>query len=341
MNKKRLFGSIYTLNGYTNYGNRLQLFALSKTLKKMGKETVVYWPKNIKQRIKYLVKFWTPLALLYPKERKLKRFSKKYTPKCSNKLQKVAIIGSDQVWNPKYLATRQYLLDAPRCAEIISYAASVGRERLTEKEMSVFSRALKKYDAISVREKSAKNLLQPLVTDKKIEVVLDPTLLLDEAEYAKLEKRPKDVRNDEKYVLCYILGDQNHLEVVKKYANKGKLRIITFSDRRDSNYGVEEFLYLVHHAELICTDSFHACVFSFIFDRPFVVFKRSGKENYMYTRLQNLLDTFNLKDREYNGKEITNTDTLVDYTKAKKILAVEKKKSIDFLRGALDVENRK
>jgi hypothetical protein len=335
MKKKQLFGSIYTLNGYTNYGNRLQLFALSKTLRSMGKDVVIYWPKSIKQRIKYFIKLWTPLALLFPKERKLRCFSKKYTSKCSSKISKVAIIGSDQVWNPKYLAMRRYLLDAPECTEKISYAASVGAEKLTKEELDMFSRALKSYKAISVREKSAKDLLQPLVQDKKIEVVLDPTLLLDEAEYAKLEKRPKDVRKNERYILCYILGDQKYQETIKKYANENKLRIIAFSDRHDSNYGVEEFLYLIHHAELICTDSFHACVFSFIFDRPFVVFKRSGKENYMYTRLQNLLDTFSLKNREYNGTEITSANILVDYAEAKKILAKERKKSINYLKEAL------
>jgi hypothetical protein len=203
-----------------------------------------------------------------------------------------------------------------------------------------FKEALKKYNAISVREQSAKDLLQPL-TDKKIEVVLDPTLLLDKTEYSKLERKPRNIKPGENYVLCYILGNRDHQEAIKKFAKGKNYKTIYFSDKRDSCYGVEEFLYLIHHAQLICTDSFHACVFSFIFERPFIAFRRTGKENYMYTRLQNLIDTFKLKNREFNGKEITKENLEVDYAGAKKILKKEQKKSLNFLKRALEIENEK
>ena len=80
-------------------------------------------------------------------------------------------------------------------------------------------------------------------------------------------------------------------------------------------------------------------MFSFIFESPFVAFKRTGEANYMYTRLQNLIETFNLKNREFNGKEITKENLEVDYTEAKKILKKEQKKSLDFLKRALDIKD--
>lgn len=339
MTKRDSNCGIYTLNGYNNYGNRLQLFALAKVLKKLGHETKVYWPKTMKDSLKYFLKQKTPLVARYPKEKKLRRFSKSYIPKITKKCQDVAIIGSDQVWNPKYLLTRPYLLNVPGDGVKISYAASIGKEEFTNEQKEMFSKALKNYAAISVREQSAKKLLQPLLPEKKIEVVLDPTLLLDKKEYEALEKKPKNLESGERYILCYILGNRDHQKAIEKFARDNNYKVIIFSDKRDSNYGIEEFLYLVHHAQLICTDSFHACVFSFVFDKPFVAFKRTGESNYMYTRLQNLFDTFKLTNREFNGEEISRENLIVDYSEAKDILKKEREKSINFLKNAL--ENKK
>lgn len=334
---------IYTLNGYKNFGNRLQLFALSKILKLKHPKLKVstYWPKNSNDKLKELLKYRTPLKYKYPKESKLSSFTRKYTPIITKHTRyDCAIIGSDQVWNPEYLATRPFLLNVPGRGKKISYASSIGFSKINEAQKKEFKEALKMYSAISVREQSAKELLQPL-TDKRIEVVLDPTLLLDVSEYEALEKKPKGITGNENYVLCYILGDRDHEATIEKFANEKGYKTIYFSDKRDSNYGVEEFLYLIHHAQLVCTDSFHASVFSFIFERPFVAFKRTGEADYMYTRLQNLIDTFQLKNREFNGKEITEKNLEVDYDNAKKVLERERKKSLNFLKKALGIIDEK
>ena len=281
------------------------------------------------------MKYNTLLRLKHVKELKLKKFTKRYIPTVStNTNSDFSIVGSDQVWNPEYFENSQYLIDGNLNGKNISYAASMGVESLTDAQKKKFSRALKKYKAISVREKSAKELLQPL-TNKKIEVVLDPTLLLDESEYEKIEKKPKSIGFDEKYILCYILGDCDYQKIIEDFAAGYNYRVIMFSDKKGSNYGIEEFLYLVHHAELVCTDSFHASVFSFIFDKPFIVFRRSGTANYMYSRLQNLIDTFELKDREFNGSGITEQNLMFNYSKSKIILGKERKKSLEFLKNAL------
>lgn len=333
--------SIYTLNGYKNYGNRLQLFALAKTIANLKHSVTTYWPSTKYNTLKSFIKFQTPLTLLFRKEVKLRHFTKLHTPIISNSCnENCRIIGSDQVWNLNYLDNQEYLLNVPNNGVNISYAASIGYSRLPEWQKKKFKEALKRYKALSVRERSAKELLQPL-TNKRIEVVLDPTLLLDKTEYSKLEKKPRNIKLGEKYVLCYILGNRDYQEPIEKFAKEKNYKTIYFSDKRDSSYGIEEFLYLIHHAQLICTDSFHACVFSFIFERPFIAFKRTGKENYMYTRLQNLIDTFRLKNREFNGKEITKENLEVDYAEAKEILKKEQEKSLAFLKKALDIKNER
>ena len=327
--------TIITLNGFFNYGNRLQLFALSKIINEMGYDVSVYWQKGLSERFKQFIKYKTPICLFYKKETKFNHFTEKYTPKLvSYKDCFCSVVGSDQVWNPNYFEVDRYLLDAAGFRRKISYAASVGTESFTSEQKRCFKEALKGYSAISVRERSAQRLLQPLV-NKKIDVTLDPTLLLDSCEYEQIEKKPRTLSANEKFVLCYFLGNQDYLESISEYANSHNCRMIFFSDKKGSNYGIEEFLYLVHHAELVCTDSFHASVFSFIFDRPFVVFRRSGEANYMYSRLQNFINTFNIKDREYNGESITIENLKVDSRESKKILIKEREKSLRYLRNAL------
>ncbi len=323
---------IVTLNGYRNFGNRLQLYALSRVLKDFSFKVMVFWPFNAKEELKKVARLFVS-----KKEYKLFCFSRKYLPSVSrNSHGKVMVVGSDQVWNPEYYKYNKYLLYGGDNDTIISYAASMGCDTIDEEVRNDFRSALRRYSVITVREQSAKDLLQPL-TDKRIEVVLDPTLLLDREEYERLEKKPKNLADNEKYILCYILGNRDHEEKIEKFAKEKGYKTIYFSDKRDSDYGVEEFLYLIHHAELICTDSFHACVFSFIFERPFVAFRRTGNENYMYTRLQNLIDTFKLRNREFNGKEISKENLEVDYTEAKMILKKEREKSIGFLKKALEI----
>ena len=336
--------AIITLNGYFNYGNRLQNYALTKTLKDFNLIVVNEWFMSKKERIKHLIIYKTPIRHLSKKRDKLYIFTRKYlSPKLAKKDRALdyTIIGSDQVWNPNIITQNQYLLmPYHKDSKLLSYAASMGVQQIDQHQEQVFKKYLRYYSNISVREHSAKKILQPFV-NKAIEVVLDPTLLLNKADYDLLEKKPKDVKEDEKYILCYILGNRDHEDLIRKFANKKGYRVIVFSDKKGSAYGIEEFLYLVHHARLICTDSFHACVFSFIFERPFIAFKRTGKENYMYTRLQNLIETFKLKNREFNGKEITKENLEVDYTEAKKILKKEQKKSLNFLKRALEIGNEK
>ena len=328
---------IYTLNGYFNYGNRLQLFALTKSLSKITDSVKIktYWQKSITQKLKELIKYYTPLALLNKKERKLKRFTRKYIgAETSISNADIKIVGSDQVFNPDYIKKHNYL-PLNDGVKTVSYAASIGKSNLSKTESSFLCQKIKQYEKISVREKTAKETLQPLLQEHDIEVVLDPTLLLEKQEYERLEKKPRNLSKKEKYILCYILGNHDHETIIDIFAKKQGYKTIYFSDKPDSDYGVEEFLYLIHHAELICTDSFHACVFSFIFERPFVAFRRSGKANYMYTRLQNLINTFKLKNREFNGTNITKENLETDYSEAKKILKKEQEKSLNFLKEAL------
>ena len=67
---------------------------------------------------------------------------------------------------------------------------------------------------------------------------------------------------------------------------------------RDSyTVGPDEFVGLISKAKMVLTDSFHATVFSIIYEKPFVVYDRQGSGKKMGSRLSSLLEMCGLNDR--------------------------------------------
>lgn len=84
---------------------------------------------------------------------------------------------------------------------------SFGVSILPKERKNEFAKNLEQFKAISVREKQGAKIVGDL-TGKRAEVVLDPTLLLDENEWKKVEKKSRCCPKRQ-YVLVYALGDKN------------------------------------------------------------------------------------------------------------------------------------
>ena len=109
-----------------------------------------------------------------------------------------------------------------------------------------------------------------------------------------------------------------------------KYNVVLFS------LGPVEFVFLIDHASLVLTDSFHACVFSFLFNRPFVVYDRTGTERGMTSRIDTLLSKLDIQ-RKYAGL-ITECDLFeCNYEEGHRRLKEERQKTIDFLRKSMNL----
>ena len=117
---------IITLNGYFNFGNRLQNYALTRYLSLLNYNVYTYWEKNIIDKIKISIKLLSPIKE-HKRFKKIFLYSKKYI-KESSKINKAnfVVIGSDQVWNPIDAKNNSVLLGATVETVKISYAASFG-----------------------------------------------------------------------------------------------------------------------------------------------------------------------------------------------------------------------
>lgn len=259
----------------------------------------------------------------------------------------VFITGSDQVWNPIGSCLEYFLSFVHREKVKFSYGASIAKFELSDKQKSVFAHNLREFQAVSVRESSAIQLLEDTY-DGIIEHVLDPTLLLTSEEWAKFTAS-RIIKQS--YVFCYFLGEDNaHRKFIMKLGRKQGLKIVTlphllgsvkpcdmrFGDERLYNISPTEFLSLIKYAECIYTDSFHACLFSLVFEKEFITFSRENLPN-MEGRIWDLLELYDLKERFCNvemsrwGNYIEKLEP-INYQKKADVLLEKRIESLEFLK---------
>ena len=364
---------IVTIYNYTNYGNRLQNYALTKLLENEGiqvingisvftkddwinrtenalkriiKRLVLY--SSIKDRIYYEPK---PLdGLLALREKRFLEFSKRYTIIektiiCSSHKQAYAklknnginyvIAGSDQVWNPYYEAKEyEFLTFAPKDKRL-SFAASIGVATIPEEAIWYFKKNLSDMKYISVREERAAEIVKEL-TGRTADVTLDPTLLLDKADWEHIAKKP-ELYIEDNYICTYFLGEVP--EAVKAFAKEKALPIYALNSQDSPELFIldpAEFLYMIQNASYVLTDSFHAVAFSVKFHKEFYVFDRKEEGvSSMFSRIETITKRFCLENRIQNRGRIVEQEPVSNWNEIEKELAAEKNKSLGKLLEAM------
>lgn len=357
---------IITINDLLNYGNRLQNYAIQHILSEKGfypenivDETIfpemsnnVFGLKTCVKRVLYLFRYllggslktkiikWNNQITRKENFNEFNKFVNYSRIKVKNLeltkipcVDKYFIVGSDQVWNPYFSISPVTLLENVKCENKIAFSASFGVESITYDKR--LSDCFDDFKAISVREEAGAKIIKDL-TGKDATVLVDPTMLLTTDEWVKVSKKPKGA--EEGYILTYFLSPKCD-EAIKKLneirTGKEVYELLNPEDEIAGSAGPSEFLWLFNHAECILTDSFHACVFSFLFNKPFVVYDRNLDGENMNSRLETLLSKFHI-ERKYANSGLPNEIWEHDYTEGYKQLEIERKKAIDFLKKALE-----
>lgn len=340
---------IVTITDNNNFGNRLQCYALFKVLKDMKYNVIEIQndDKSLLLQIKRIVKkiFTMDFIKNYKKNLRFRYFNKKinrsnYIIDYNNPIEKehfdAYIVGSDQVWNPKYgRLSNLDVLNFKTFAKKVSYAASFGISKLNNSDQ-IKLKYINRFDSISVREKNGINILKD-VTANKIIVTVDPTLLLSKNEWNNICEESIHHLNDE-YIFVYFLGgiDKSTEDIINSYANNNHLTIINILDKYNKYYncGPIEFVSFIKESKMVFTDSFHASVFSFIFNKPFIVFNRRETLT-TSSRIDNFLDMFSIENRKFNGKEISKENINYNYEKSYKLLEQKRKEGLSFIKNSL------
>ena len=259
------------------------------------------------------------------------------------------VCGSDQIWNPDYNIPAFFLNFGRKGCRRVIYAASIGKDHLSRHQKKIYSKLLEFPDYISVREDSAQKLISN-ITETDVKLVLDPTLL-HRQEYW-MEKADDSFLNYRNYIFCYFLNlTDEKVRAANDFAEKNNCEIIAipylhnemeeYSEKLNgklfSEVNPADFLNLIRNAEAIITDSFHAIVFSIIFQKDFWCFGRNAGTYSMNTRLHTLLSYVEMQDRMIAPEDLKNRthNTYVNIDLSN--LKIKQKESITFLSNALEI----
>ena len=369
---------IITYHHYYNYGTVLQAYALQKAVETISGKTceIIDFRVSEEKRLSksQLVALRFRRLFVYIKEfkrvwrlkhygnvltAKLPAFNRFFTDelivgdKVYHKFAEleenppkyeVYVTGSDQTFSPKIgLNPAMFLAFAPEGAKKVAYAPSVGVSTLTEDEKKTISNYLSSYSELSCREARGVELLKECAPDKDVQLVVDPTLLLDAADWNQIAEKPTI---QGKYILCYFIG---HRKYYRDYARKLSEQTgyplyfipVSWMDLEKQNNmlaeaGPTEFLGLICDAAIVLTDSFHGTIFSINYRKDFYSFLKikGGSAALDNSRISGILERLGLKDRLLDENSKVNF-SYVDYSFADQRLTEERESSKAFLRNAL------
>jgi hypothetical protein len=258
------------------------------------------------------------------------------------------IVGSDQIWRPVYYPQISHAyLDFTQKWHIkrIAYAVSFGTDlwEYTSKQTKRCKLLVQNFSGVSVREESGVDLCRQYL-NIPTKLVLDPTMLLNSEDYLQLCS-DKDYSLERKgQVLAYIL---DMTDDKKNFLNNisCQLGLSNFSVNNSSSENVklpveerivpsvEQWLQGFSQAKYVVTDSFHGCVLSILFHKPFWVYANKGRG---LSRFQSLLSMLHLENRLfYSSEDIKDSNhhfvSSVKWSEVDCILLKMRKKSFDFL----------
>ena len=371
--------AIITFHASDNCGSQLQTYALSKVIKEHFGVTpdVIDFSNRHQQemyatfrkihRVKDLVRnlyrlFFVDLMKRYHKSFRdfisnyvhltNVRYSLPEELKTLDGKYDVYIAGSDQVWNTKaYDFDDSYFLDFVTKGRKIAYATSLGATNIIESSCDKikYTKLVNDFSMLSVREKNAQLLLQA-ITDKPVELLLDPTLLLPKSDWEALAGDEPLIKG--KYIFYYAftyaetpnkivktISEKYNMPVYIVDANAWAMRRM-FMDgfKLAPQFGPKAFLNLIKYSELVLTTSFHGTGLSVAMEKKFW-FIKTPMLNPRDDRAITLLNQLGMLDRLQGADYLLSHNVFMPLEKT--VSADElKQKSINYLTHALEVSKQ-
>lgn len=345
---------------YRNFGTYLQAYALQKVITNLGYKTAVIDDSFIVQEInkkkrtlisRVVILIKSIFDFKYQKSCKYyDSFKKKFIQIDRDPISIVKdkydcfIIGSDQIWSP--INYHPFYFASFTNKKKISYAPSLGLNNYNKNYCKNIASLLLSFSHISVREKQSVDFLKKITLRKDIECVIDPTLLLTSAEWESLTNEIRPIK--ENYILCYLLSyNHTYITWVKNKSKKENKKLVIISNIKklkkyaDVFYtsGPIEFLTAIKYADYIYTDSFHATIFSILFKKNFIVFKRFSKNSRINQniRLENLFTMIQINDRFLSEDDLNKDIHIkqIEYDKIFDLIEIKKRESLLFLENSI------
>lgn len=347
-----------TYDHTVNYGSCLQAYALQEAVNSIelsDKEKCSYSLIPIRSFKEWPAPLSLTRGLLLPiiafHRTQFSFFEKKHMrfapAKCLNDLPKLNadsdafICGSDVIWNPdlNYSLDAFYLDFAYRYK--FSYAASFGKSEVGEQVLEQVRKHISTFDAVSVREEAGLKILRKC-TDKTVKIVCDPVILIDKDKWESLISGKS---KHESYIFVYITHISDNVKYCldqMKSKTGLKIKYAAYGPKQAIQQGMlqvqtpEQWLQLLHNAEYVVTNSFHATAFSVLFHKKFFTVVNGDKAKGINVRMNDFLNSIGLEDRIISVIPDQLDLSEIDYTLADKRIEEMRKESLDFLQENLE-----
>lgn len=337
---------IITLPGEYNYGNRLQLYAQIKVFKSFGfnaeslelrqKNSHLLTVKNVvKKALGRPLEEDTSTFTTSERQEAFRRFGLYIPTQVFDKPTDVPVdeyaffsTGSDQVWNPSFISSREgenpllrlyhlvsdkakstdfldwYCLGFCPSGKRIALAPSIGLDFVDAAQSELIRRGANNFSHLSVREHAGSDIIKSC-SGKNARIICDPTLTLGDEEWRSIAEdtlNPKDP-----YIFTYLLGGMGSSagKVIHGINDRAAMPIVHLTDRArigEVPAGPAEFISLIDNAAHVVTDSFHAAVFASILQTPLSIVRREGPSS-MFSRLETLCQMLGIENKIVGSPE--------------------------------------
>lgn len=258
------------------------------------------------------------------------------------------VVGSDQTWRPRNVPNvMDYWLEFAKDLKMrkVAYAPSFGVDvwEYSEQQTNRCKELAQLFDGLSVREESGTKLCKDYLKVESMHV-LDPTMLWTKEFYTTFaEESP--MQNGT--VNCYFLDkDEKKDDITDQIAKKLGLKVKQINTKTEDHKAsvkeriapsIEKWLAGFRYGDFIVVDSFHAMVFSIIFEKPFIVI---GNKRRGMARFESLLGELGLKERLITEDDNNYLDIAmqqINWDDVRNRLDKRRSVCIDFLRKGLSL----
>lgn len=348
--------AIVTLQGKTNYGNRLQNYAVTRIYQQLGLDTVSLVRATKQSALRRAVGIVRKTVSPSRDRKRIQdaervaafaRFDNSMTllpvnDAATNLSQEFDFfsVGSDQVWNLGRLSDNDnwFYLKFARPEQRIALAPSIGVSELDSRQLRRLAGGVSGFRFLSVRERQGADLIKQC-SGREAEVICDPTLVLNAEEWQKIADDRLVPRSE--YIFTYLLGDERGeaSDAVQRLLDVSPMPVVRLSDKArqgEPPAGPAEFVSLIDHAAHVVTDSFHAAVFACLSGTPLTIVHREGGAS-MFSRLETLAQTLSVEHKVYGSPDF-DLSRAGDYEGVPEAIDRERKKFMNYLEGCLDAQ---
>lgn len=336
---------IVTVYKSHNFGSYLQAKQLSKILDEYGEVSFLDsgtrkpWKlfvrkakRTIKRRVRFNDIFRGPL-FEFGEWRRIRNCWRSMPSRKNCDQTDVMVLGSDEIWDVKRPECRHPVYWGGTCdAYKISYAPSVS---IAQKEdfdrYPEYVEYLNRIDRLSVRDIHSRDVIGALA-DKKIELVLDPTLLWD--------AEPYGFRHGKPYIAVYLFEgslQEDERKAIIEFARGNSLDLVSagqyinWCDRCVHSINGNPF-YIFENAKYVVTNTFHGTAYAINYRRQFVAYaSRKPKVVAMLTQ-------FGLENRIVSGSKDIKAllGTEIEYNAVYRRILESRENSLKYIRDAVE-----